>query len=255
MHFSHHVTPLLVRSMKEPLTYALMPVPLLALATSNPELLAQFFKPRGKMVCLHEDDALRVRKYMQRHNTEALTSDGITAFSLHGNQLLECDPAVCGQPPERLKVRFCPQDWIGGVATSTSPPEPVDVTELVLQMRADEIAAIRDGQPEAAALVDSIARGHFGPYSVLCESDICVFFRINSITELTQEVLDTRRCGLTPKRQVLAHEVEAGGSVWMLGVGLDKLHFAVRADDIDHAISECRQTFPGQPVLSACSIA
>lgn len=147
--------------------------------------------------------------------------------------------------PERLKVRFCPQDWVGGVATATSAPELVDVTDQVLQMRAEEIAALRDGRPEASALIDPVARGHFGPYSVLCEADICVFFRINNITELTQEVLDTRRCGLTPKGQVLAHEVEAGGSVWMLGVGPDKLHFAVRADDIDHAISECRETFPG----------
>ena len=43
--------------------------------------------------------------------------------------------------------------------------------------------------------------------------------------------------------------------VWMLGVGVEKIHFTCRADTIDDAIGQCRDAFPGRPVASAYAVA
>jgi hypothetical protein len=106
--------------------------------SADPMACSMFFKPRGKLVSLDGGAALRVRNYMKRHNTEALTSDGLVAFTLHGDQLLECDPKACGQPPERLFVRFNPMHWVGECGRFSGAPEFVDVTEAVLRLSAQE---------------------------------------------------------------------------------------------------------------------
>lgn len=41
----------------------------------------------------------------------------------------------------------------------------------------------------------------------------------------------------------------------MLGVSQDKVHYTCRADDIDQAVQQCREVFPGRSVTSACSVA
>lgn len=255
MHFAKHVSPLLVRAFHAPMTYALLPVPLSARPSGDPELFSRFIKQCAPMVSLHEDDALRVRNYMKRHNTEALTSDGLVAFTLHGNQLLQCDPTACGQPGESLMVRFCPMEWIRGKAMPAGTPEAVDVTDVVLAMPATAIAALRDAEEGANALIDPATRGHYGPYIVKCEAAICSFLGVETISAVTQDVLDAKRAGQIPwSPYILPFDID-GGEVWMLGVGQEKIHFNCRADDIDDAISQCRQTFPGKPVTSACSIA
>ena len=133
MHYIRNVTPLLVCSMREPVAIALLPVPMLnPRPSADSTKFAGFYKPLGKLIPLHEDDALRVRKYMQRFDTECLTSDGQTAFTLNGNQLMECDPTVCGQPHEPLFINFYPQYWVGESVLPAGPAERIDVTEKVL---------------------------------------------------------------------------------------------------------------------------
>lgn len=196
MHCLTHVAPLLVRSLvQEPMTYALLPVPLSTQPSADPAAFSVFFKAGGTLVSLHADDALRVRNYMKRHNTEALTSDGRVAFTLHGNQLLECNPDVCGQPPERLFVQFQPMHWAGEAATASGAVEHVDVTDLVLGLPATAISALFDTSEAANALVDPESRGHLGPYVVLCEEPISRFFRVASIRDITAAVVAAKVAG------------------------------------------------------------
>ena len=254
MHYLTHVAPLLIRSLTAPVMYALLPVPMRALPTQDPDLFSVFLKPLGKTLSLHEDDAHRVRKYMARHHTEALTSDGKVAFTLHGNQLMQCDPEAAGQPPQRLFVQFLPQVWVSSGRAPCGAAEAVDVTEEVLRQSAEALAGMRDGTDAAASLVDPESRGHLGPYSVFCEAQICAFFGVNSIVEITSEALEAKRAGApTPPAHVPLDL--PGGSIWMMGVGVEKVHFTCRADTIDDAIGQCREAFPGRPAASAFAVA
>lgn len=255
MHYNRNVTPLLVCSMSEPLAIALLPVPMLnPRPSSDPKQFAGFYKPKGKLISLHEDDALRVRKYMERFNTEALTSDGQMAFTLHGNQLLECDPMVCGQPLEPLFINFYPQYWVGQGMLPAGPAERIDVTEKVLSMAPEEIAAITDGTPAADRLVDPEERGHYGPYTVSCEGALRAFFGVSSLADVTQAIIDEKKAGVIRRPPRAAPDLDGGG-MWMMGVGLDPVFFACRADSIDDALAQTRQSFPGEPVSSACAVA
>lgn len=254
MHYLTHVAPLLIRSLTAPVMYALLPVPMKTLPTQDPDLFSVFLKPSGKTLSLHEDDAHRVRKYMARHHTEALTSDGQVAFTLHGNQLMQCDPEAAGQPPQRLFVQFLPQVWVSSGRAPCGAAEAVDVTEEVLRQSAEALAAMRDGTEAAASLVDPESRGHLGPYSVLCEAQICAFFGVNTIGEITAEALAAKRAG-APTLPAHVPVDLPGGSIWMMGVGVEKVHFTCRADTIDDAIGQCREAFPGRPVASAYAVA
>lgn len=255
MHYIRNVTPLLVCSLKDPVAIALLPVPMLhARPSSDSKQFAGFYKARGKLISLHEDDVLRVRKYMERFATEALTSDGQMAFTLHGNQLMECDPMVCGQPTEPLFVNFYPQYWVGENVQPAGPAERVDVTDQVLAMSAEQIMVIKDGTASADALVDPEMRGHYGPYTVTCEGALRAFFGVSSLSEVTQEIINDKKAGLVRRAPRTAPELE-GGSVWMMGVGVERVFFTCRAESIDEALAQTRQSFPGEPVSSACAVA
>lgn len=44
------------------------------------------------------------------------------------------------------------------------------------------------------------------------------------------------------------------GSVWMTAVGVERVFFTCRADCIDSPLKQIRESFPGQPVSSACAV-
>jgi hypothetical protein len=60
-----------------------------------PELWLRFLKTGGRRIPLSPVEASRCQQYMQQHNTEAISEDGITAFTVAGNSLIECLPEVC----------------------------------------------------------------------------------------------------------------------------------------------------------------
>ena len=256
MHYIRNVTPLLVCSLKEPVAIALLPVPMLhPRPSADPKQFAGFYKPRGKLISLHEDDVLRVRKYMERFQTEALTSDGQMAFTLHGNQLMECDPMVCGQPTEALFVNFYPQYWVGENVLPAGPAERVDVTDQVLAMSPEQIAAIKDGTASAETLVDPEMRGHYGPYTVTGEGALRAFFGVTSLSDVTQEIINDKRAGLVRRAPRAAPDLDDHAGVWMMGVGVERVFFTCPAESIDEALEKTRQSFPGEPVSSACAVA
>lgn len=60
---------------------------------SGDEVWKAFVVPGGKSVSISMEDAERCRFYMGRHHTEAVSEDGVTAYTLQGRRLLECNPA------------------------------------------------------------------------------------------------------------------------------------------------------------------
>lgn len=252
MHCLTHVAPLLVRSLAAPALYALLPVPMKNLPTKCPELLAKFVTPMGAILPLHEDDSHRVRKYMARYNTEALTSDGIIAFTLdgHGNRLLQCDPDACEQPPQRLFVKFLPQTWITAGRATCGAAEDVDVTDEVLGLPAGVLSQLRDGEPSAEVLVDPESRGHLGPYSVFCEAQICAFFGVSQAADITEAVIDAKRAGVKFDRNRLLLDLN-GEAAWTLGVGASNPPQACLAANTAPAGGQRVEPFPGPAIAAA----
>lgn len=64
----------------------------------------------------------------------------------------------------------------------------------------------------------------------------------------------TTRTGLVRRGPRAAPDLEEGG-VWMMGVGVERVFFTCHAESIDDALAQTRQTFPGEPVSSACAVA
>jgi len=252
MHFLRHVAPLLIGSIDAPFTYGMLPVPLSAAAPA----CEGFIKSGGRSLILHEDDVLRVGKYLARHHTQALTSDGKVAFTLVGNSLRECNVTRSLQPGQRLFVQFYPQDWAGGSAVPAGAAEAVDVTDQVLAMAPEAIAELRDAQPSAEVLVDPEARGHYGPFWVACEDALCAFFGVAHVSAITADILQARQSGSPAAAAAAPMPLKHDGSVWMMTVvGNERVTYACGADDIDHAISQCREAFPHHRLAAACCVA
>ena len=86
-------------------TFELLPVPMANGFPSGtvppwPSLWSDFMKPGGRRMACDGADINRVQAYMGQHGTEALSEDGVTAYTVHGNALVECLPEVCGEVGE-----------------------------------------------------------------------------------------------------------------------------------------------------------
>jgi hypothetical protein len=57
----------------------------------NTVRLGDFLKPGGRRLALDKPAVQKVQQYMLAHNTEALSEDGVVAFTVHGDGLAECD--------------------------------------------------------------------------------------------------------------------------------------------------------------------
>lgn len=258
MHYNRNANPLLISGIAAQLAVALLPVPLASpLPSTDPERFASFCNLLGRRIPLHEDDVLRVKKFMRRHRTDAVTSDGSVAFTLLGNVLVECDPVGHGQPPERLFVAFQPQEWVQEGVTNHGAPEPVDATSVVLHMDGVQVAQLRDGSPAAAALVDPEARGHYGPYTVACEAALCAFLDVPGVEHINQDRLDRKRAALLVQAAAmpLTTPDEDRAGVWAVPVGDHGAHYFCDASGRSNALMQCRTTFPDQAVgVAVCVV-
>lgn len=98
MHLSL-TTPLTIRHIVSRKPYVLLPVAMAhATPSTNPTLWRKFVKLGGRVLPISLEDTQRVREYMRSHGTEALSEDGVCAFTLNGDFLAECEPGVCGEP-------------------------------------------------------------------------------------------------------------------------------------------------------------
>lgn len=77
-------------------TLELMPVVLEGPRPSDiPDLFLRFLKPNGMRIPMSPIAISRVQRYMVANSTEAVSEDGVQAFTVAGNALVECLPEVC----------------------------------------------------------------------------------------------------------------------------------------------------------------
>lgn len=80
----------------------LLPVQMDIKRPSNiPELWLRFLKTEGKRIPVSPKQADRIQRYMLEHRTEALSEDGLQAFTISGDALVECVPEVCIQSKDQ----------------------------------------------------------------------------------------------------------------------------------------------------------
>jgi hypothetical protein len=59
--------------------------------------LVRFLKPEGDRIAIGEQEANLCRQYMRQHNTQALSEDGLMAYTICNTNLVECLPKALGQ--------------------------------------------------------------------------------------------------------------------------------------------------------------
>lgn len=72
----------------------LMPVQMTSHPNTDEAKWLEFLKPQGRRIPLAPKQIERCQAYMRDNKTEALSEDGITAFTINGNALAECLPDV-----------------------------------------------------------------------------------------------------------------------------------------------------------------
>lgn len=60
--------------------------------STTPESWLKFLKSGGRRIPVSPRQIHAVQAFMRQHGTEALTPDGVTAFTVATNSLLECNP-------------------------------------------------------------------------------------------------------------------------------------------------------------------
>ena len=90
----HLTVPLCVRTISGH-TLELLPVVMAACPSAeretNPALWTQFLDAEGESYPLVEGEAGKVANYMRSGGTDAISEDGITAFTLVGGHLVPCN--------------------------------------------------------------------------------------------------------------------------------------------------------------------
>lgn len=90
------LTPPLTIRTKSNQSMDLLPVPMKqGFPSKIPGLWLAFLSPE-KRVELDPDTLQKVQSYMARHGTEAVSADGLTAWTIAGDGLATCNPEVCG---------------------------------------------------------------------------------------------------------------------------------------------------------------
>ncbi|EKD97767.1 MAG: hypothetical protein ACD_23C00750G0008 [uncultured bacterium] len=73
-------------------TLELMPVQITSRPGTEDAKWFEFLKPKGQRIPLAPKEIERCQAYMRNYDTEALSEDGINAFTINGNALVECSP-------------------------------------------------------------------------------------------------------------------------------------------------------------------
>lgn len=151
--------------------------------------------------------------------------------------------------PRRLTVSFIPQQWISDVAIPCSAHEPVDATDHMLSLGLPQIHALRDASDSSDDFVDPLDRAHYGPYAVHCVEAICEYFSVDRLTNITEEMLAAARRG-----EYLEEDRTHLLSSWLVICGEDRMSFICQAEDVEHAIEQCRNAYPDEDVITAMRI-
>lgn len=81
----------------------LLPVRMEKLPTWKPAVFTGFLKPQGQRIALTPRDIDAVQAYMRQYSTDAVSEDGLIAFTLSQDGLLECLPDTAEQLFDELE--------------------------------------------------------------------------------------------------------------------------------------------------------
>lgn len=110
-------------------------------------------------------------------------------------------------PEKRILAVFLPQAWVNNSATYIDGQQAVDVTQVVLEMDLQKIHALRDYRDSTDALVDGVALGHNGPFTVRAKDSICDFFEVKDLSDITECMLLAARKATLKLPGILAETV------------------------------------------------
>lgn len=83
--------PLVIKT-KAGKTLELNPVVMSAKPSDDSATFLKFLKTEGDQIVISEKEAERCQRYMRDNKTEALSEDGVTAYTICGDMLVECLP-------------------------------------------------------------------------------------------------------------------------------------------------------------------
>ncbi len=98
-----HLTPPLIIQTLNGRSLELLPVVMAGLPTSDPKVFIEFLKLRGKRIPIDEVESDKCQRFMRQHQTEALTEDGETAFTVT-DALVECQPDLANELLAHVEV-------------------------------------------------------------------------------------------------------------------------------------------------------
>ncbi|MBB5546550.1 hypothetical protein [Paraburkholderia fungorum] len=97
----------------------------------------------------------------------------------------------------RIVACFQPQAWVNNCATDVDGQQDLDVTGVVLNMDLNRIHALEDYRDSTDILVNPVALGHNGPFTVRVVDSVCEYFDVGALAEVTQEHIDEARSEVT----------------------------------------------------------
>jgi hypothetical protein len=97
--------------------------------------------------------------------------------------------AALKPPQKRIVAVFQPQAWQNDYAIDVDGRTEVDVTEQVLALPLDRIHDLGDDDYDSDDLVDVEALGHNGPFYVEVVEQVCEFFGVEDLAEVTEDML------------------------------------------------------------------
>lgn len=92
---------------------------------------------------------------------------------------------------KRILAVFQPQAWINDNATDIDGRVEVDVTTRVLGLSLERLQSLQDGRDSTDDLVygTSAASEHNGPFTVTVVNNVCDFFEVTALADISAEML------------------------------------------------------------------
>ena len=79
----------------------------------------------------------------------------------------------------------------------------VDVTDMILNMKITRLHRLRDRSTLLADLISGLVSGSKWPYTVFVVDQICGFFGVDSLTDITMEMIMTARSSTQARKTII----------------------------------------------------
>ncbi|KKI36161.1 hypothetical protein VI03_25700 [Burkholderia vietnamiensis] len=116
-------------------------------------------------------------------------------------------PPAGKSPKKRIMAVFQPQAWVNDHAMDIDHRTDVDVTDKVLSLPLDTIHRLADDDYDTDDLVDLQALGHNGPFYVEVSKQVCEFFGVAELSDVTEDMLASARQATVKAPQYQDEEV------------------------------------------------